>query len=25
VDYITPFGVNDGFDEAFEAYQAQKA
>ena len=25
VDYITPFGVNDGFDEAFEAYMAQKA
>ena len=25
VDYITPFGVNDGFDEAFEAYLAQKA
>ena len=24
-DYITPFGVNDGFDEAFEAYMAQKA
>lgn len=25
VDYITPFGVNDGFDEAFEAYRTQKA
>lgn len=25
VDYITPFGVNDGFDEAFEAYMNQKA
>lgn len=25
VDYITPFGVKDGFDEAFEAYMAQKA
>ena len=23
VDYLTPFGVNDGFDEAFEAYRAQ--
>ena len=25
VDYITPFGVNDTFDEAFEAYLALKA
>ncbi len=25
VDYLTPFGVNDGFDEAFEAYTGQKA
>ena len=25
VDYITPFRVNDGFDEALEAYMAQKA
>ena len=24
VDYITPFGVNDGFDEAFEAYMARR-
>ena len=24
VDYITPFGVNDSFDEAFEAYVDQK-
>ena len=25
VDYITPFGVNDGFDQAFEAYMEKKA
>ena len=25
VDYITPFGVNDGLDESFESYLAQKA
>ena len=25
VDYITPFGVNEGFDEAFEAFMALKA
>ena len=24
VDYATPFGVNDSFDEAFEAYVDQK-
>ncbi len=24
VDYITPFGVNEGFDEAFEAYLTKK-